>query len=147
MNNIVDFDRKELFKHYNEMDNPFIIMTIPLNVTKVVEYCKVHKNFDATMGFLIGKAVNDVNAFKYRYDKDNFYYYDRLCVNFTERVDEQIGFFECESDNLMDFVSEFKEKTVDISISNTNNILNIYIYDMNVIVLFYSFLFNSFPLN
>lgn len=110
MNNIVDFDRKELFKHYNEMDNPFIIMTIPLNVTKVVEYCKVHKNFYATMGFLIGKAVNDVNAFKYRYDKDNFYYYDRLCVNFTERVDEQIGFFECESDNLMDFVSEFKEK-------------------------------------
>ena len=96
MNNIVDFDRKELFKHYNEMDNPFIIMTIPLNVTKVVEYCKVHRNFYATMGFLVGKAVNDVNAFKYRYDKDNFYYYDRLCVNFTERVDEQIVFFECE---------------------------------------------------
>ena len=110
MNNIVDFDRKELFKHYNEMDNPFIIMTIPLNVTKVVEYCKVHRNFYATMGFLVGKAVNDVNAFKYRYDKDNFYYYDRLCVNFTERVDEQIVFFECESDNLSDFVEEFKEK-------------------------------------
>ena len=107
MKEVINFDRKELFKHYNEMDNPFIIMTIPLNVTRVVEYCKIHKHFYATLGFLIGKAVNDIDGFKYRYNCDKFYYCDRLVVNFTERVEDQIGFFECEAEELSSFVDEF----------------------------------------
>lgn len=107
MNEVVNFERKELFKHYNEMDNPFIIMTIPLNVTNVVNYCKIYKHFYATMGFLLGKAVNDVESFKYRYINGKFYYCDRVVVNFTEKVGEQIGFFECESKELNDFVKEF----------------------------------------
>lgn len=110
MSEIINFERKELFKHYNEMDNPFIIMTIPLNVTKVVEYCKVHKHFYATLGFLVGKAVNEIESFKYRYNNRKFYYYDKLVVNFTERVEEQIGFFDCEEENLESFVKEFDEK-------------------------------------
>ena len=110
MNCINNIGREELFNHYNEMDNPFIIMTIPLNVTNVVNYCKIHKHFYATMGFLVGKAVNDVDGFKYRYKNGEFYYYDRLVVNFTEKVGEQIGFFECESDEFENFVEEFDYK-------------------------------------
>lgn len=110
MNEVINFERKELFKHYNEMDNPFIIMTVPLNVTNVVNYCKIHKHFYATMGFLVGKAVNDVDGFKYRYKNDRFYYFDKLVVNFTEKVDEQIGFFDCESSSLDEFIKEFDYK-------------------------------------
>lgn len=107
MNEVINFEREELFKHYNEMDNPFIIMTISLNITRVVEYCKVHKHFYATMGFLVGRAVNEVDGFKYRYKDGRYFYCDRLAVNFTEKVNEQIGFFDCDSDNLDDFVKEF----------------------------------------
>ena len=42
------------------MESPFIIMTVPLDVTNVVQYTKVHKYFYATMGFIIGKAINEV---------------------------------------------------------------------------------------
>ena len=104
MNEVINFERKELFKHYNEMDNPFIIMTVPLNVTNVVNYCKIHKHFYATMGFLVGKAVNDVDGFKYRYKNDRFYYFDKLVVNFTEKVDEQIGFFFCVCGSIDEFI-------------------------------------------
>lgn len=105
-----NLERIELFKHYNEMDNPFIIMTFPLDVTNVVKYAKVHGHFYATMGFLVGKAVNDIESFKYRYSNGKFYYYEKVAVNFTERVDEQIGFFECDAEELENFVLEFDEK-------------------------------------
>lgn len=121
MKEVVNFDRKELFKHYNEMDNPFIIMTIPLNVTKVVEYCKLHKHFYATLGFLIGKAANDIDGFKYRYNCGKFYYYDRLVVNFTERVDNQIGFFECEAVELSSFIDEFELRKSELGHYNDVN--------------------------
>ena len=107
---VEDFSRKELFNHYNNMDNPFIIMTVPIDVTNIVEYCKVHKNFYATMGFVIGKAINHVDAFKYRYKDGNFYYANRISSNFTERVDGSLGFFECDSLEYNDFIIEFLDK-------------------------------------
>lgn len=110
MNEVINFEREELFKHYNEMDSPFIIMTIPLNITRVVEYCKIHKHFYATMGFLVGRAANEIGGFKYRYKDGRYFYYDRLAVNFTEKVNEQIGFFDCDSEDLENFVVEFDEK-------------------------------------
>lgn len=110
MNEVINFEREELFKHYNEMDNPFILMTIPLNITRVVEYCKIHKHFYATMGFLVGRAANGIDGFKYRYKDGRYFYCDSLAVNFTEKVNEQIGFFDCDSEILEDFVVEFDEK-------------------------------------
>lgn len=107
---VKEFNRRNLFEHYNNMDSPFIIMTVPLDITNVVKYCKIHKHFYATMGFLIGKAVNDVDAFKYRYKDDKFYYASRISPNFTERVDNNLGFFECDSLDYKDFINEFIEK-------------------------------------
>lgn len=114
MKEVKDFERLELFKHYHDMDNPFIIMTIPLNVTKVVNYVKEHGHFYATLGFLIGKAVNDIPQLHYRYVDNKFYYYPKIAVNFTERVDDQIGFFECESDTLKEFCDEFVTKKANL---------------------------------
>lgn len=107
---VEDFSRKNLFKHYNDMDSPFIIMTIPLDVTNVVEYCKIHKHFYATIGFIIGKAINEVDAFKYRVKDGKFYYCPRISPNFTERVDNNLGFFECDSLGYEDFINEFIDK-------------------------------------
>lgn len=107
---IEDFSRKDLFIHYNNMDNPFIIMNVPLDVTNIVEYCKVHKHFYATMGFIIGKAINEVDAFKYRYKDGKFYYSSRISLNFTERVDNSLGFFECDSIDYEDFIKEYDDK-------------------------------------
>ncbi len=110
MKEVVDFSRIDLFEHYNNMDNPFIIMTIPIDVTNVVNYAKVHRHFYATLGFLVGKAVNEVDGFKYRYIDNKIYYCDKVSPNFTEKVGEQIGFFDCDSSNLEDFIKEFDEQ-------------------------------------
>ena len=40
---IEDFSRKNLFDHYNDMDSPFIIMTVPIDVTNIVEFCNISK--------------------------------------------------------------------------------------------------------
>lgn len=91
---IKEFKRKELFEHYNNCDNPFIICTIPIDVTNIVNYCKEHKNFYATMGFLVTKTVNQIDEFKYRYKDKKIYYCDIVKSNFTEMYeDETIGFF------------------------------------------------------
>lgn len=91
---IKNFKRKELFDHYHSCDNPFIICTIPIDVTNVVKYCKEHKNFYATMGFLITKTVNQIEEFKYRYKGGKIYYCDIINSNFTQMYeDNTIGFF------------------------------------------------------
>jgi len=107
---IEDFSRKNLFEHYNEMDNPFIVMTVPIDVTNIVMYCKEHGHFYATMGFVMTKAINDVDGFKYRYKDNKYYYCPKVYANFTERVDNNLGFFECESDDYADFINEFVDK-------------------------------------
>ncbi|MBE6145568.1 MAG: hypothetical protein E7171_02995 [Firmicutes bacterium] len=107
---VEDFSRKNLFEHYNDMESPFIIMTVPLDVTNVVQYTKVHKHFYATMGFIIGKAINEVEAFKYRYKDGKFYYCPRISPNFTERVDSNLGFFDCDSTEYESFIDEFVSK-------------------------------------
>ena len=55
---IEDFDRQELFDYYNSCTNPFIIITTKIDVTKIVEYCKLHRKFYATLGYFITKTVN-----------------------------------------------------------------------------------------
>ena len=107
---VEEFSRNNLFEHYNDMDDPFIILTISLDVTNIVNYCKVHKNFYATMGYVIGEAINDVDSFKYRYKDGKFYYANRISPNFTERVDNNLGFFECDSLEYQDFINEFVDK-------------------------------------
>lgn len=107
---IEDFSRKNLFDHYNDMDSPFIIMTVPIDVTNIVEFCKMHKHFYATMGFIIGKAINEIEAFKYRVKDGRFYYVSKVSPSFTERVDNNLGFFECDSTKYEAFINEFVDK-------------------------------------
>lgn len=107
---VEDFSRKNLFEHYNDMESPFIIMTVPLDVTNVVQYTKVHKHFYATLGFIIGKAINEVDAFKYRYKDGKYYYCPRISPNFTQRVDNNLGFYDCDSLDYEEFIREYDDK-------------------------------------
>lgn len=92
-----NFERKELFYHYHANSNPFIIVTIPIDVTNIVRYCKKYKNFYATIGYLVAKSANQLDAFKWRYENGEFHYYPELIPNFTQKLnDEKIGYFDCE---------------------------------------------------
>lgn len=119
MREVKDFKRKEVFEHFNRCDNPFIIMTTKIDVTNIVKYCKVNKNFYATLGFLVTKTVNSIEAFKYRYDENyNILYCDVVNSNYTDLMyEENIGFFD------VPFKEDFKEY-MDGYLSIKNKFLN-----------------------
>lgn len=102
---VKEFKRQEVFNHFNRCDNPFIIMTTKIDVTKIVEYCKINKHFYATLGYLVTKTVNMSEAFKYRYDENfNILYCDRVDSNFTDLMyEDNIGFFD------VPFVEDYRE--------------------------------------
>lgn len=107
---VTDFKRKELFDHYHEGESPFVMVTTKIAITNVVNYCKVHKNMYATIGYLIAKTVNEIDAFKYRYKDGKIYYCDPIKPNFTDMYeDKTIGFFGFEyEDNYDKFISKYK---------------------------------------
>lgn len=108
---IENFKRKELFEHYNNCDNPFVIVTTKIDVTNIVNYCKKNKNFYATLGFLITKTVNQIDNFKYRYHDDKVYYCDEVKSNYTQMyADETIGYFNVSfQNNYKEYINNFLE--------------------------------------
>ena len=91
---IKDFKRIDIFNHYHQCDNPFIILTTSIDVTNVINYCKKNKMFYATLGYIITKTTNQIDAFKYRYSNSKFYYCDELASNYTQMFDDEtIGYF------------------------------------------------------
>lgn len=109
---VINFKRLELFNHYHKCDNPFLIITTKIDVTNVVNYCKKHKMFYASLGYIITKTANEIDVFKYRYDNGKFYYCDRVMSNYTEMFDDNtIGYF---SVPFLDDFNEYKKKFSDV---------------------------------
>lgn len=106
---IKNFKRIELFNHYHKCDNPFVIVTTKIDVTNIVNYCRQHKNFYATLGFFITKTVNQIDAFKYRYSNGKFYYCDEIRSNYTQMFeDNNIGYFGLSAINdFNQYIEEF----------------------------------------
>lgn len=114
---IKNFNRKELFEYYNAADNPFLYITTNIDVTKVVKFTKRNKvSFYATIGFLINKAVDDVENFKFRFEKGKYYYCDVVKSNYTQKAaGNKIGFFSIPSvDNFVEYINYYKEKCAEL---------------------------------
>lgn len=108
---VKEFDRKEIFENYNSCDNPFIIITTEIEVTNIVNYCKKHKNFYATLGYLVATTANEMDAFKYRVKDEKIYYCDEIISNYTEMLgDNKIGYFNVElKDDYNEYIKEYKK--------------------------------------
>lgn len=113
MKQIIDvekWDRYELFKHYDQITNPFVFVNTPIDVTNVYNYCKKNnKSMYATIGYLITKTVNEIDGFKYRKEGNNIVIHDVINGNFTENIDgTKIGFFTIDyTDNYEEFMDKF----------------------------------------
>lgn len=104
-----EYERKDLFLNYDKNTNPFSFITIKLDITNVYEYCKENKHIYATLGYLIGKTANEVEAYKYRKENDNIIYYDTLNVNYTQKKDDgNIGFYTVSfKDSIKEFIKDY----------------------------------------
>lgn len=105
---IENFDREELFHHYNSNENPFSYVTIKLDITNIYNKCKTYY---ASIAYFLTLAANKVENFRYRYENGKFYKYDTLRANFTEmRVDKKIGYFSVNlKDNYNNYLNEYKK--------------------------------------
>ena len=95
-----NFKRNEVFHYYNARTNPFAIVTTKIDITNIYNLCQTKKHYNATIGYYLTKALNEVEEFKYTYENDNFYKGDIIHPSFTDmREDNSIGYFLCEYTN------------------------------------------------
>lgn len=104
---IKDFERNNLFNHYNDKDNSFLYLTTKIDITNIYIKCK---NYYASIAYFITLALNQIDNFKYRYEDNKIYKYDVLKPNFTQMFeDNNIGFFTCDfKDKYSEFLIEYK---------------------------------------
>lgn len=126
---IENYKRKDLFDLYHQRTNPFIILTTKIDITNIVKYCKEHRNFYGTFGYLIGKTANNIAAFKYRYEKGKFYYCDNLITGYTKmQKNEDIGFFNVPyKENFDEYINDYiniQKEFLDKGVSIIDNSIN-----------------------
>ena len=108
------WSRRDSWERYASRTNPFIGVTTPVEVTPIVKYCKLNKNFYATMTYCVSKAANSVPAFRTRVPNGDVHgdplFFDRVDPNIVEKVDDDtIGFIRIPmKDNFDDFMKGYK---------------------------------------
>lgn len=116
---VVDYNRKELFDHYNVRSNPFSFVTTKLDITNAYNYSLKHKNLYAILCYVFAKSMNKVPAFLYYYRDGKFIKYDKLNLSYTEVLDNgNVGFISVPfNGTLEEFIEvnkrrkeEFKER-------------------------------------
>ncbi|WP_347051210.1 chloramphenicol acetyltransferase [Flavobacterium olei] len=122
MKTLLDLDnwnRKEHFKHFKQMDEPFFGVTVEIDCTKAYQTAKsLNASFFI---FYLHKtliAVNAVENFKYRISGEEIYVNDRVDASATiGREDGTFGF------SLIEYDSDFKkfEKTALTEIERIQN--------------------------
>ena len=106
-----DWNRYDMFCHYNERTNPFIIVSSKIDITNIYNIAK-KKNLSmyAAIGYIISKTANEFDGFKTRKEEENFILYDDIVPNFTENINgEKVYFFDVE---LSDSISKFNEEFI-----------------------------------
>lgn len=61
-----EYERKDTFLMFHNKDNPFLFLTVKLDITNLINHCEIHKYHYATISYVICKTVNEVDNFKYR---------------------------------------------------------------------------------
>ena len=119
------WERYDLFKHYDDETNPFIYITIPVDVSNIYHYSKNNNvSFYCTMGYVLTKAINKVDGFKYRKEGDDIVYYDKINSNYTDMITEnRIGYFTIDyQENFHDYVVAFNEARMDLIAGKNKNV-------------------------
>lgn len=105
---VKEFKRQRLFDIYDARSNPFLMFNTKLDITNIVNYCKVNKNYYATIIYVLLKTANEFDCFKYRKENGKIYKYDKLRANVTQMYNEDdIGFFYCDGENYKEFINNF----------------------------------------
>ncbi len=79
---IDNWNRKEHYEFFSRMEEPFFGICLEVEVTKAYDFCKTNGiSFFIYSHYLSTKAVNEIEAFKYRIAEKQVVIYDMIHVN------------------------------------------------------------------
>lgn len=95
----IDLDtwyRKDHFEFYRTFKQPFFNVCATVDVTNTVNYCKENQlSFFICSLFLLGYTANQIEAFRYRINKDSVEIHDKIEISCTVlNNDESFSFCE-----------------------------------------------------
>ena len=80
-----NWPRREIFDFMSGIQDPFYAVTFTQDVTKLYDYAKAHGlSFYHALTYLVTKAVNSVENFRYDVDGDKVVLLDERAPSFTE---------------------------------------------------------------
>jgi chloramphenicol O-acetyltransferase type A len=89
---IAKWERREIYRFFKEFDEPYYGITVDLDCTAAYDFAKLTKlSFFLYYLYLVLKAVNQNEAFKYRIEGDELYLYD--VINGSATIDRDNGTF------------------------------------------------------
>ena len=108
---VKDFKRIDLFNYFNSKDNPFFCITTKIDITNLYNLGKKHGSCYGTIGYYIALAMNEIEEFRYRYEDNKIYLYDKINPSYTQLLkNNSIGFFACPlKDTYEEFILEYKK--------------------------------------
>lgn len=119
---IETWNRKQHFKHFSAMKDPFFGVTIPFDVSTAYQFSK-KENLSFFGKYLHDcmKAINGVEAFKLRIENENVIKFDTIHASPTiMRTDKTYGFsFVKYNDDLFIFLKNLESEKERIINSNT----------------------------
>lgn len=84
----IDFqswNRKDIFSFFENMSNPFYVVSFRQDVTKLYDFVKKNNlSFYYSLVYLCTRAVNEINAFHYVIKNGEIYRIDRRDPSFTD---------------------------------------------------------------
>ena len=105
------WSRYETFKHYDICSNPFVIVSVNIDITNLYNYARDNDlSMYSALGYMITKTANEFEEFKYRKEDNDIYLFDSLIPNFTENIDgKDLYYFDVEyKSDIKEFDKDFK---------------------------------------
>ena len=114
MNNrteIKNWKRQTIYENYEAKINPFAFITTKIDVTNLVKFCKINKNFYAAMTYCIVKANNSIDEFRVRIEGGKTWQYDCVDPVFMEPFENGVaGWYRVAMTEVYScFIAEYKK--------------------------------------
>jgi chloramphenicol O-acetyltransferase type A len=119
---IESWNRKQHYKHFNAMRDPFFGVTVPFDVSRAYQFSKKESlSFFGKYLHDCMKAINEVEALKLRIENENVIKFDTIHASPTiMRTDNTYGFsFVKYNDDLVIFLKNLESEKERIMNSNT----------------------------
>ena len=118
---IENWKRKKHYDFYKDYTYPHFSVTANINVTKLVEYSKKHKiSFFPSFLYVVMKAMNSIDNFKYRIRGEEVVLHDFISPSYTVLNEDELYVF-CTTIYDDDYETYIKKVIKDIEKSKKGN--------------------------